>query len=116
MRVYQCVRHAPLGAVFPLFLDVGVRPLELEFRPRDLDDVIPVLQELLPVAQGVQCSAPRGFDWGECISQTCRGVFNRRLEIGWFQMKHIISALPEMDERPIKTKRQITLKGLGQRR
>ena len=35
-------------------------------------------------------------------------------EIGWFQMKHIISALAEMDERrerPMKTKRQITLNG-----
>ena len=32
-------------------------------------------------------------------------------EIGWFQIKHIISALPEMDERPIKTKRQLTVNG-----
>eukprot|EP00435_Cladocopium_sp_Y103_P060109 s690_g21.t2 len=32
-------------------------------------------------------------------------------EIGWFQMKHIVSALPEMDERPIKTRRQVTVNG-----
>jgi hypothetical protein len=32
-------------------------------------------------------------------------------EIGWFQIKHIVSALPEMDERPISTRRKITLNG-----
>eukprot|EP00435_Cladocopium_sp_Y103_P018030 s1944_g4.t1 len=32
-------------------------------------------------------------------------------EIGWFQIKHIVSALPEMDERPIKTRRQVTVNG-----
>jgi len=32
-------------------------------------------------------------------------------EIGRFQIKHIVSALPEMDERPISTRRKITLNG-----
>ena len=32
-------------------------------------------------------------------------------EIGWSQIKHIVSALPEMDERPISTRRKITLNG-----
>ena len=32
-------------------------------------------------------------------------------EIGWFNIKHIVSALPEKDERPIKTKRKITING-----
>ena len=32
-------------------------------------------------------------------------------EVGWIQMKHIVSALPEVDERPLKTRRKILLDG-----
>ena len=113
MRVYQCVRHAEaavehsptgLGDTFSPIKAPGGGALDSLCDRKQLlknwDDIIKIPRPKLEL-QGSDAYIKK--QWKLCSQG----------EIGWFQIKHIISALPEMDERPIKTKRQITLNGWG---
>ena len=61
--------------------------------------------------QIVQLSHPRLEDQGSDALLKKQFRLCSQGEIGWIHNKHIISALPEPDERPIKTNRRISVDG-----
>ena len=61
--------------------------------------------------QIVQLSHPRLEDQGSDALLKKQFRLCSQGEIGWIHSKHIISALPEPDERPIKTNRRILVDG-----
>ena len=113
MRIYQCVRHAksavehspgrygeaasPGKSTLGGSLDVLCDRKQLL---KNWDDVVKLPRPKLEF-QGSDTFLKK--QWKYCSQG----------EIGWFQIKHIVSALPEMDERPISTRRKITLNGWG---
>jgi len=113
MRIYQCVRraksaveHSPGrygGPTSPGKSPLG-GPLDVLCDRKQLlknwDDVVKLPRPKLEF-QGSHAHLKK--QWKFCS----------QVEVGWFQIKHIVSALPEMDERPINTKRKITLNGWG---
>ena len=111
MRIYQCVRHAKSAvehspgrygeAASPGKSTLGGSLDALCDRKQLLknwDDVVKLPRPKLEF-QGSETFLKK--QWKYCSQG----------EIGWSQIKHIVSALPEMDERPISTRRKITLNG-----
>lgn len=110
MRIYQCVRKAKEvvesktgglseasspGKLPTSFLDTLCDRKQLL---KNWDDVIKLPRPKLEF-QGSDSYLKK--QWKYCSQG----------EIGWFQIKYVVSALPEMDERPIKTKHKITVNG-----
>ena len=66
--------------------------------------------------QVVQLSQPRLEDQGSNVLRKKQFGLCSRGETGWLRSKHIISALPETDERPTKTNRRILVDGWKRRK
>ena len=70
----------------------------------------PQLEKEFMAKRGVP--KPQYRDQGNCFtSEAPIQVLHKRREIGFIHSKHIISALPEEGERPVKTRRKVSVDG-----
>ena len=116
MRVYQCVRHAK--ALVSTGLGLGLNTIaptaphaSTTGGTSGLETLCDRKQLLLDWDAKIKLPRPRLEFQGSDSFLKAQYKLCAKGEIGWFNIKHIVSALPEMDERPIKTKRTITING-----
>ena len=114
MRFSQCVRQAQsmlhqghVGARPPVAGGEAIAPAQTT----SLEALCDRRQLLGQWTQIVQLSHPRLEDQGSDALLKKQFRLCAQGEIGWIHNKHIISALPEPDERPIKTNRRVSVDG-----
>lgn len=114
MRVFQCVRHAqttvrgnPMGA---MGIPAPSSPIGMG-GVAGVDTLCDRKQLLKDWDQKTKATRPRLEFQGSDTYLKNQFKACAKGEVGWFHIKHIVSALPEVDGRPLKTKRKITLNG-----
>ena len=111
MRIYQCVRHAKSAVEHsPGRYGEAASPGKSTLGG-SLDVLCDRKQFLKNWDDLVKLPRPKLEFQGSDTFLKQKWTYCSQGEIGWFQIKHIVSALPEMDERPISTRRKITLNG-----
>ena len=111
MRIYQCVRHAKSVVLNQPSASAGPLSQPKSTLAGAMDSLCDRKQLLKNWDDLVKLPRPKLEFQGSDAYLRKQWKYCSQGEIGWFQIKHIISALPEMDERPIKTKRQLTVNG-----
>ena len=111
MRIYQCVRHAKSVVLNQPSASTGPLSQPKSTLAGAIDSLCDRKQLLKNWDDLVKLPRPKLEFQGSDAYLRKQWKYCSQGEIGWFQIKHIISALPEMDERPIKTKRQLTVNG-----
>ena len=115
MRISQCVRQAQQllgtgglnqGRVGP----AGLLPTTSQAAP-SLDALCDRRQLLQTWTVVVQLPLPRLEDQGSDALLKKQFKLCAQGEVGWIASKYIISALPDQDERPIKTTKKVTVDG-----
>ena len=111
MRIYQCVRHAKSVVLNQPAASTGPPSHHKSALAGSLESLCDRKQLLKNWDDVAKMPRPKLEFQGSDSYLRKQWKYFSQGEIGWFQIKHIISALPEMDERPIKTKRQLTVNG-----
>ena len=111
MRIYQCVRHAKSVVLNQPSASAGPLSQPKSTLAGAMDSLCDRKQLLKNWDDLVKLPRPKLEFQGSDAYLRKQWKYCSQGEIGWFQIKHIIFALPEMDERPIKTKRQLTVNG-----
>eukprot|EP00438_Fugacium_kawagutii_P024433 Skav202106 [mRNA] locus=scaffold1980:78609:79907:+ [translate_table: standard] len=113
MRIFQCVRHAKAFVTINPTSTTGIvpGPALTSSSSSGMDVACDRKQLLKDWDVKVKQVRPRLHLQGSDTYLKHQYKFCSKGEIGWFPITHIISALPDMDERPLKTRRKISLNG-----
>lgn len=115
IRISQCVREAQTligsGQVAPGAAAPVVRMATGSTGAPNIDALCDRRQLLQIWTTQTQLPAPRLEDQGSDALLKRQFRLCSQGEVGWIQSKYIISALPEPDERPIKTSKKVTVDG-----
>ena len=110
MRISQCVRQAQQLLGTGGWRPAGLMQTATQLAP-SLDALCDRRQILQTWTTVVQLPIPRLEDQGSDALLKKQFKLCAQGEVGWIASKYIISALPDQDERPIKTSKKVTVDG-----